>query len=227
MLAILLALLGPGCAKAGPGKPDVDARIEQLVASVSSERLETTLKQLESFGTRNTLSSVNLPDRGIGAARQWIFNELQKTSPKLHVSFDTYQIARQTRVPRDVEIRNVMAVLAGRSARRVYVSAHYDTVAIEGGQSTTNARGVSGGALAPVAQPADPDAPNDFLAPGVNDDGSGVALTLELARLFSQSPSSSTRRSSSCSMSPKSRDCTGRFCTRSGRRPITWRSSPC
>ena len=43
-----------------------------------------------------------------------------------------------------------------------------------------------GGGVA-ISQPADPDAPNDNPAPGVNDDGSGVSLTLELARLFSQS----------------------------------------
>src|SRR5207247_227241 len=79
--------------------------------------------------------------------------------------------------------RNVMAVLPGRSARRIYISGHYDTVAIEVGQSAANAgrRGVA------ISQPADPGAPNDSPAPGVNDDGSGVALTLELARLFSQS----------------------------------------
>ena len=60
-------------------------------------------------------------------------------SPKLQVTFDTYSIAKQGRITRDVEVRNVMAVLPGRSARRVYVSGHYDTIAIEGGQSSNNA----------------------------------------------------------------------------------------
>jgi hypothetical protein len=73
--------------------------------------------------------------------------------------------------------------LPGRSPRRIYISAHYDSVAIEGGQGAANAgrRGVA------ITQPADAEAPNDTPAPGVNDDGSGVALTLELARLMSQS----------------------------------------
>jgi hypothetical protein len=72
-----------------------------------------------------------------------------------------------------------MAVLPGRSPRRIYVSGHYDTVALnEGGQSARNA-GATAGQPA-IANP-------DVTAPGVNDDGSGVALTLELARIFSQS----------------------------------------
>jgi len=109
-------------------------------------------------------------------------------SPLLKVSFDSYQVAKQGRVTRDVEVRNVMAMLPGQSARRIYVSGHYDTVARPGGQGTANA---SGPAFrdpdAPLAPVADPNAPLDNPAPGVNDDGSGTALTMELARVFSQS----------------------------------------
>ena len=165
---------------------DLDPRIETLVGAVSEERLAAILKKLESFGTRNTLSSTDSPTTGIGAARQWILDEMKGYSPKLQVSFDTYKIAKQGRITRDVEVRNVMAVLPGRSARRVYVSGHYDTIAIEGGQSSSNAGGAGGDAIR-IAQPADPEAPNDLPAPGVNDDGSGTALTMELARIFGQS----------------------------------------
>ena len=119
--------------------PTSTLALRQLVGAVSDERLAAILKKLESFGTRNTLSSTDSPTRGIGAARQWILDEMKGYSPKLQVGFDTYRIARQGRITRDVEVRNVMAVLPGRSARRVYVSGHYDTVAIEGGQSSSNA----------------------------------------------------------------------------------------
>jgi hypothetical protein len=78
-------------------------------------------------------------------------------------------------------------MLPGRSPRRIYVSGHYDTVARAGGQSTANAGGPAPDPDARSAPPADPDAPLDNLAPGVNDDGSGTALTIELARIFSQS----------------------------------------
>ena len=113
---------------------DLDPRIVKLVATVSEERLGVILKKLESFETRSTLSSTTSTTRGIGAARQWILDEMKSYSPKLQVSFDTYQVAKQGRITRDVELRNVMAILPGRSPRRIYVSGHYDTVARPGGQ---------------------------------------------------------------------------------------------
>jgi peptidase M28-like protein len=166
---------------------DLDPRIVKLVASVSEERLGVILRKLESFETRSTLSSVDSPTRGIGAARDWILQEMRSYSPKLQVGFDTYMVAKQGRILRDVELRNVMAVLPGRSPRRIYVSGHYDTVARPGGQGASNAGGAPRDPDAPAPAPEDPNKPLDNLAPGVNDDGSGTALTIELARVFSQS----------------------------------------
>ncbi len=167
---------------------DLDPRIVNLVGSVSEERLSNILRKLQSFETRSSLSSTTSTTRGIGAAREWILQEMRSYSPKLQVSFDTYLVAKQGRILRDVEMRNVMAILPGRSPRRIYISGHYDTVARPGGQSSANA----GGGPPPdpdarTATPADPNAPLDNLAPGVNDDGSGTALTIELSRVFSQS----------------------------------------
>ena len=108
-------------------------------------------------------------------------------SPKLQVSFDTYKVATQGRITRDVELRNVMAVLPGRSPRRIYVSGHYDTTARPGGQGSSQRRRRrrpdDAGAAARRPERANTTIP----APGVNDDGSGTALTMELARVFSQS----------------------------------------
>lgn len=148
--------------------PDTDARVVKLLEGLSEERLAGTLRKLASFETRHTLST-DAPARGIAAARQWMLEELQRAGGRLQVSFDTYAIPKQgERVTRDVELRNVMAILPGRSPRRLYVSGHYDTVARQ-----------PGGAF-DWTKP-------DNLAPGVNDDGSGTALTLELARAFAQS----------------------------------------
>ena len=166
---------------------DLDPRIVKLVASISEERLGAILKKLESFETRSTLSSTDSPTRGVGAARQWILDEMKSYSPKLQVSFDTHQVAPEGRITRPVELRNVMAILPGRSPRRIYVSGHYDTVARPGGQGATNASGPARDPDAAGPPPADPNAPLDSLAPGVNDDGSGTALTIELARVFSRS----------------------------------------
>jgi hypothetical protein len=182
----------------------LDPRIEKLVASVSEERLQQLLEKLVSFGTRNTLSDATSPTRGIGAARQWIYDELKRTSPRLQVSFDTYQIPAKGRITRDVELRNVMAVLPGKSPRRIYVSGHYDSLNLGRGGQLAGNQGVRGQtrpgaqpqapgeAGAPPARPSgDPQTrPNqdyDIDAPGANDDGSGTVLSMELARVFAQS----------------------------------------
>src|ERR1041385_970937 len=124
------------------GAPDVDARISKIVASISESRMEQHLRTLVGFGTRNTLSDTASTTRGIGAARQWILDELARTNPKLQVSFDRHQIPKGGRITRDVELRNVVAILPGRTPRRIYVSGHYDTVNLGAqGQAGLNAGG--------------------------------------------------------------------------------------
>lgn len=182
-LLVLAVLAGVATAAPAAGAADLDPQIVRLVASVSEDRLGGLLRKLESFETRSTLSSTDSATRGIGAAREWILKEMQGYSPRLQVSFDSYNVLKQGRITRDVEIRNVMAVLPGRSARRIYISGHYDTVAFAGGQGNSNAGGTPG---ARTTSP-DPAAPLDNPAPGVNDDGSGTALAIELSRVFSQS----------------------------------------
>ncbi|HJR61329.1 MAG TPA: hypothetical protein VJ813_18095, partial [Vicinamibacterales bacterium] len=106
---------------------DLDPRIQKLVASISEERLKQLLTKLSSFHTRNTLSDPNLPN-GLGEARQWILDQMAKASPRLQVSFDTHQIPAGGRITRDTELRNIIAVLPGKSPRRIYVSGHYDSL---------------------------------------------------------------------------------------------------
>jgi hypothetical protein len=168
VLATALVASLPPESLPGQTPGDVDPRVSHLLETISEERLAGTLRQLAAFQTRHTLST-EAPGRGIAAARQWMLEELQRASPRLQASFDTYSLPKQgERVTRDVELRNVMAVLPGRRPRRFYVSGHYDTVARQ-----------PGGAFDWMKP--------DNLAPGVNDDGSGTALTMELARVFAQS----------------------------------------
>jgi hypothetical protein len=162
--------------------PDLDPRISKIIQDISEPRLEALLKKLESFETRSTLSSTDQPTRGIGAARQWIFDELKRSSARLQVTFDTYRVPPQGRITREVDLRNVMAVLPGRTPRRIYISGHYDTVTNPGGVGAANA-----GQRVEAPPPADLNQPTDTPAPGVNDDGSGTALTMELARVFAES----------------------------------------
>ena len=70
LLGLLLVVAAvPAMARAQAPRPDVDPRIEKLVAAVSQERLKALDTTLVSFGTRNTLSNQTSTTRGIGAAR--------------------------------------------------------------------------------------------------------------------------------------------------------------
>lgn len=162
-------------------RPDADPRIEKIVGAVSEQRLQELLTKLVSFGTRNTLSDQESTTRGIGAARNWILEEMRRSSEKLKVNFDTHIIPPQGRITRQVDLRNVIAILPGRSPRRIYVSGHYDSLNI-GGQNQSNA--ATPGAAAPGG---DRRADVDVDANGANDDGSGTVLTMELARAFAES----------------------------------------
>jgi hypothetical protein len=104
----------------------------------------------------------------VDAARRYILETFRGFSPRLQVALDCYQVEAQGRIPEPTELCNVVAVLPGRSERRVYVSGHYDTVARRADGSFDWSRW-------------------DNPAPGANDDGSGTVLTMEVARVLAQS----------------------------------------
>lgn len=182
LTCVTIALTSPAAGQAS--RPDADPRIEKIVASVSQERIQQLVERLAGFRTRHTLSDTSSTTTGIGAARQWILDELKRSSPKLQVAFDTYRVAQQGRITRNVELRNVVAILPGRTGRRVYITAHYDTVSIPGGQNSSGTRPAGQAAADPQLR-ADQDYNID--APGANDNGSGTALTMELARALAGS----------------------------------------
>ncbi|TVP50326.1 MAG: M20/M25/M40 family metallo-hydrolase [Gemmatimonadales bacterium] len=176
----LLGALMAGCFVAAhpvPGAAQVtgvDPRIEAILAEIDPDRMRAAIDGLVSFGTRSTLSSTDLPEWGIGAARQWILEEMSSYSDRLQVSFDAYEVGPEdaARIRRTTDLRNVLAILPGRSERRIYVSGHYDSLAL----------GDEDGGVEPPT-----DDPFDRYAPGANDDGSGTVLTMELARVLAQS----------------------------------------
>ncbi|HEY3886570.1 MAG TPA: M28 family peptidase, partial [Vicinamibacterales bacterium] len=187
------ASVAPAASPAG----GLDPRIVKLVASISKDRMQQLLQKLSSFKTRNTCSDPSAPD-GIGAARQWIFDTLKQTSPKLQVSFDTHELQTVRGCSGPVELRNVVAILPGRSPRRIYVSGHYDSINSRagtpgGGAAARGAPSTRPGASAEAPGEASA-APRQFpvrdpnvVAPGANDDGSGTVLSMELARAFAGS----------------------------------------
>lgn len=203
VVAVLLYAPLSGQAPQGSAAPGLDPQIEKLVAAISPARMQQLLQKLSSFKTRNTCSDPNAPD-AIGAARQWIYDTLKATSPKLQVSFDTHELQTVRGCNGPIELRNVMAVLPGRTARRIYVSGHYDSISLgDRGQLAGNATGnpQNIGAQAGQRSGASPQAPGEppapqpprpirdpnIVAPGANDDGSGTVLSMELARVFAES----------------------------------------
>jgi hypothetical protein len=176
-------------AQATASQGAADPRVTALVASVSQERLQATVNKLASFGTRSTLSDTLSTTRGIGAARRWIFEEFRRASPKLQVTFDRHMLPKQGRITREVELVNVVAILPGKTDRRIYISGHYDTVNPRG--NVPNNPGAGGGARSGAAAGGDAqmraEMDHNADAPGANDDGSGTALTMELARVFANS----------------------------------------
>ncbi len=143
--------------------------ISQMLKEISAKRIEADIRKLVSFGTRNTNSAQDNPQRGIGAARDWIFQEFQKISNEcggcLEVEKQSFlqEPTQNKRIPKPVTITNVFARLKGVSdPDRIYiVSAHYDSM---------------------CADPAD----GNCDAPGANDDASGVAAVLEMTRIMSK-----------------------------------------
>ncbi len=145
------------------------ADIARMVRDIDAANIERTIRKLASFGTRNTLSSQTDPARGIGAARDWLYAEFQKiareSSGRLKVELQSFEQGVSPRIPKPTRLTNVIAMLRGERytpEQRIYiVSGHYDSM---------------------PSRPTDPNSD----APGANDDASGAAAVLELARVMSE-----------------------------------------
>ena len=167
------------------GRPD--PAIQKMIGEVSRDRIAATMQKLASFETRGNFSDPSQTTRGIGAARRWIFDEFKSYSPRLEVSFDPYNVKKQgTRILRDVEVVNVIAVLPGTTQpdRQIIVSGHYDSLNVvrKAGAAEITADGNEAATDDIIDFEKSIEAP----APGVTDNAAGAALVLELARVMSQ-----------------------------------------
>ena len=143
--------------------------IVSIVRQIDAQNIERSIRQLVSFGTRNTLSEQNDPKRGIGAARDWLYAEFLKAAEtsngRMTVEKQSYEQQKAQRVPQPTVITNVVATLKGsqpEATDRIYVvSGHYDSMC----NSPTDAK---------------------CDAPGANDDASGTAAVLEMARVMAK-----------------------------------------
>ena len=148
---------------------DDDARIHAVVAAASAERIERDIRTLVNFGTRHTFSDTVSQTRGIGAARRWIYAELQRISRDcggcLEVMYqsDVVKGGTHPRIPDDINVVNVVAIQRGTT--------HPDRMVIMSGDIDSRVTDV-------MNATAD--------SPGANDNASGVAGTIEAARLLSK-----------------------------------------
>ncbi|GAB3075232.1 M20/M25/M40 family metallo-hydrolase [Micromonospora schwarzwaldensis] len=164
---------GPASAAAdtprGPGRParpqPPDRELTALLREIDRARIEATVRRLAAFGTRHTLSSQDDPVRGIGAARDWIHAQLAgyaaASGGRMTVELQSYVQEPASRIPTATTITNVVATLRGGvTPERVYViTGHYDSRATDVMDAVSD-------------------------APGADDDASGVAVVLELARVL-------------------------------------------
>lgn len=152
------------------GAPGRNPQIQKIVREVSAANIEAIIRKLVSFKTRHSLSVTDSETEGIGAARRWIKSELEKYSRasggRLQVEFDEFIQQPVARVPKPTQLVNVVATLPGKQAEsqdRIYVvSGHYDSC-------------VCNKDMLDSTSPA----------PGANDDASGTAAVMEIARVMS------------------------------------------
>ncbi|RIV42174.1 M28 family peptidase [Flagellimonas pelagia] len=146
-----------------------DLRIYDIINNVSAERIEKDVTKLVNFGTRHTLSDTISQTRGIGAARRWIKSEFEKISSECSDCLDVFYQKNlvpkgdNARIVHDVWVVNVVAVQKGTKYPNRYII-------------------MSGDIDSRVSDPA------NFTSdsPGANDNASGMAGTIEAARVLSK-----------------------------------------
>lgn len=167
LCAVLLLFVPSFIAQRRSARAAVDPEIRKMLREVSAKNIEASIRKLVSFGTRNTLSEQDNPTRGIGAARDWIFAEFERFNRDcggcMTVEKQSFTQPKASRIPEPTVLTNVIATLRGTSDpdRMYVVSGHYDSMCT----SPTDAK---------------------CDAPGANDDASGTAAVIELARVMSK-----------------------------------------
>lgn len=149
--------------------PQADPRHYDIIESVSAERIEADIRTLVGFGTRHTMSDTVSQTRGIGAARRWIKSEFDKISKECNNCMEVYfhrtlqKGDAKSRITKDTEIVNVVAIQRGTKYPNKYVIMSGDIDSRV--SSSTNFTDDS---------------------PGANDNASGMAGTIEAARVLSK-----------------------------------------
>lgn len=166
---MLIFVLGACRSNQSEPKSKKDAQIAEIMEDISADSIEANIRKLASFHTRHTTSDTTSDSVGIGAARRWVranFERYREASGnRLKVKYDSYVEEEHPRLNEPTQIVNVIAVLPGTQLeskdRRYIVSGHYDSRVSDLRDDTS-------------------------YAPGANDNASGTASVMELARVMSK-----------------------------------------
>jgi hypothetical protein len=173
MRRAIVTFLALALATAASAQDSAVKHLDEILAHVDAARLKAIDDKLASFGTRHSLSDTTSTTRGIGAARKWIFDEMSRWAAESggHMTVEYQSSMQQAKRTNDkpAEMINVVATIRGTTdPNRVYVdTGHYDSMNSDIMNST-----------------------ND--APGADDDASGTAVVMELARVLSKTPANAT-----------------------------------
>mgnify|MGYP000863712488 CR=1 FL=1 len=149
-----------------PAFAQPDPVIVESISEISADSIESTVMKLVGFETRHNLSTRQDPNKGIGAACEWLYTKASSYIPasegRLTVKKVPYKAGGPgTRLEREVSLTNIMAVLQGTGSHEIVLLAHYDSRVNDNNDSTS-------------------------FAPGANDNCSGIACLMESLRILSQ-----------------------------------------
>ena len=146
-----------------------DSRMYDIINEVSANQIKSNVKTLVDFGTRHTLSDTLSNKRGIGAARRWIKAEFKRISSDCNNCLEVFEQHNFTpkgtgaRIIKDVDIVNIVAIKRGTKNpnRFIIMSGDIDSRVSDPTNYTSD-------------------------SPGANDNASGMAGTIEAARVLSK-----------------------------------------
>ena len=145
---------------------DLDRVVCNLEERVSTDTLRSLIQTMQNFETRNTYADTASSVRGIGAARRWVYRWFETVSAqnenRLLVSYMEFEMPDAAACGAGV-FRNIFAVLPGRDTSD-------QTIMVVEGHLDSRCEVLCDTAC---------------FAPGAEDNGSGSALVLELARVMS------------------------------------------
>lgn len=141
-----------------------DSIIKGIQKSVNPDSLKSYIKTLATFKNRNTGADTNSTSTGIGAARNWVLNQFQQISLANNNRLTPSFLQFNQSICSISQHKNIFAVLPGSD------TSNHSVILIEGH----------------IDSRCDVACDTACIAEGIEDNASGTALVIELARVMSK-----------------------------------------